>query len=246
MDSDERGAGSRRDDRAYGTIAECIRVSARHHDYGCPGEPARPTASSYRSRCFKPVTGRVSWTRSAAWTSSPCWRRGREAPNEIDGSPSSERGFIAGGAAGRVRGHCARHGRTPRQPAERASGLSARRRARSRRRRVSASALERGWRRSSEARAFARPAPARRPSRRSRRRARQDSPSRTTGTATASSRPPGTVTDAFGNARGEQVVYAFAGGASDAPGDRGLRARLTLATGINSLTFTYQDNALAW
>jgi prepilin-type N-terminal cleavage/methylation domain-containing protein len=51
----------------------------------------------------------------------------------------------------------------------------------------------------------------------------------------------GTVTDANGNARGEQVVYAFAGGAITRreTGD----AIRTLATGINALTFTYQDSA---
>lgn len=51
-----------------------------------------------------------------------------------------------------------------------------------------------------------------------------------------------TVTDGFGNVRGEQIVYAFAGGAltRQETGDPG---PLTLATGINNLTFTYQDNA---
>jgi prepilin-type N-terminal cleavage/methylation domain-containing protein len=52
----------------------------------------------------------------------------------------------------------------------------------------------------------------------------------------------GTVTDAFGNARGEQVVYAFAGGTLTRQ-ETGDAIPLTLATGINSLTFTYQDNA---
>src|SRR5262249_58097447 len=53
----------------------------------------------------------------------------------------------------------------------------------------------------------------------------------------------GTVTDAFGNVRGEQIVYAFAGGALTRQ-ETGVDASpLTLATGINSLTFTYQDNA---
>jgi prepilin-type N-terminal cleavage/methylation domain-containing protein len=52
----------------------------------------------------------------------------------------------------------------------------------------------------------------------------------------------GTVTDAFGNARGEQVVYAFAGGTLTRQ-ETGDANPLTLATGINSLTFTYQDNA---
>ena len=52
----------------------------------------------------------------------------------------------------------------------------------------------------------------------------------------------GTVTDGFGNARGEQIVYAFAGGALTRQ-ETGDASPLTLATGINSLTFTYQDNA---
>jgi prepilin-type N-terminal cleavage/methylation domain-containing protein len=53
----------------------------------------------------------------------------------------------------------------------------------------------------------------------------------------------GTVTDGFGNVRGEQIVYAFAGGALTRQ-ETGVDASpLTLATGINSLTFTYQDNA---
>lgn len=54
----------------------------------------------------------------------------------------------------------------------------------------------------------------------------------------------GTVTDAFGNIRGEQIVYAFAGGALTRQ-ETGVDVAgpLTLATGINSLTFTYQDNA---
>src|SRR5215813_1245637 len=91
------------------------------------GEPARPTASWCRSPCStNRLPGRASWTRSAAWTSSPCWRRGAEATDEIDGSPPERARLHAGGAAGRVRDHCARHGRTPRQPAGRARGLSAR------------------------------------------------------------------------------------------------------------------------
>jgi prepilin-type N-terminal cleavage/methylation domain-containing protein len=53
----------------------------------------------------------------------------------------------------------------------------------------------------------------------------------------------GTVTDGFGNVRGEQIVYAFAGGTLTRQ-ETGVDASpLTLATGINSLTFTYQDNA---
>ena len=52
----------------------------------------------------------------------------------------------------------------------------------------------------------------------------------------------GTVTDGFGNVRGEQIVYAFAGGALTRQ-ETGDANPLTLATGINSLTFTYQDNA---
>ena len=52
----------------------------------------------------------------------------------------------------------------------------------------------------------------------------------------------GTVTDANGNVRGEQVVYAFAGGAITRR-ETGDAMPLTLATGINALTFTYQDSA---
>jgi prepilin-type N-terminal cleavage/methylation domain-containing protein len=52
----------------------------------------------------------------------------------------------------------------------------------------------------------------------------------------------GTVTDGFGNVRGEQIVYAFAGGALTRQ-ETGDVSPLTLATGINSLTFTYQDSA---
>jgi prepilin-type N-terminal cleavage/methylation domain-containing protein len=52
----------------------------------------------------------------------------------------------------------------------------------------------------------------------------------------------GTVTDANGNVRGEQVVYAFAGGAITRR-ETGDANPLTLATGINALTFTYQDSA---
>jgi prepilin-type N-terminal cleavage/methylation domain-containing protein len=53
----------------------------------------------------------------------------------------------------------------------------------------------------------------------------------------------GTVTDANGTARGEQVIYAFAGGLLTRR-EIGLDASpLTLAAGINNLTFTYQDSA---
>ena len=52
----------------------------------------------------------------------------------------------------------------------------------------------------------------------------------------------GTVTDANGNVRGEQVVYAFAGGALTRQETGVDAAALTLATGINSLTFTYEDS----
>src|SRR5712691_5808940 len=53
----------------------------------------------------------------------------------------------------------------------------------------------------------------------------------------------GTVTDASGNARGEQVVYALVGSdltRREIPLDA---APLTLASGISSLTLTYLDNA---
>jgi prepilin-type N-terminal cleavage/methylation domain-containing protein len=52
----------------------------------------------------------------------------------------------------------------------------------------------------------------------------------------------GTVTDANLIVRGEQVVYAFAGGAITRR-ETGDANALTLATGINALTFTYQDSA---
>ncbi len=53
----------------------------------------------------------------------------------------------------------------------------------------------------------------------------------------------GTVTDANGNVRGEQIIYSFAGGALTRQ-ETGVDATaLTLATGINTLTFTYQDSA---
>jgi prepilin-type N-terminal cleavage/methylation domain-containing protein len=53
----------------------------------------------------------------------------------------------------------------------------------------------------------------------------------------------GTVTDANGNARGEQVVYTFAGGAITRRETGDMGPPITLASGINALTFTYQDNA---
>jgi prepilin-type N-terminal cleavage/methylation domain-containing protein len=51
----------------------------------------------------------------------------------------------------------------------------------------------------------------------------------------------GTVTDANGTSHGEQIIYAFAGGSLTRQ-ETGLGLQ-TLATGINSLTFTYQDSA---
>jgi type IV pilus assembly protein PilW len=51
----------------------------------------------------------------------------------------------------------------------------------------------------------------------------------------------GLVTDANGTSRGEQVIYAFAGGSLTRQ-ESGLGSQ-TLAVGINSLTFTYQDSA---
>jgi type II secretory pathway component PulJ len=51
----------------------------------------------------------------------------------------------------------------------------------------------------------------------------------------------GTVTDANGTVRGEQIVYAFAGGSLTRQ-ETGFGLE-TLAAGINSLTFTYQDSA---
>jgi Tfp pilus assembly protein PilW len=51
----------------------------------------------------------------------------------------------------------------------------------------------------------------------------------------------GTVTDANGTVRGEQIIYAFAGGSLTRQEIGG--ASETLATGINSLSFTYQDSA---
>ena len=53
---------------------------------------------------------------------------------------------------------------------------------------------------------------------------------------------PGTVTDANGNVRGEQIVYNFAGGAITRQETGVDASALTLATGITSLTFTYQDS----
>ena len=52
----------------------------------------------------------------------------------------------------------------------------------------------------------------------------------------------GTVTDANGTAHGEQIIYAFAGGSLTRQ-EIGIPSSGTLATGINSLTFTYQDSA---
>lgn len=53
----------------------------------------------------------------------------------------------------------------------------------------------------------------------------------------------GTVTDANGTVRGEQIIYAFAGGSLTRQ-EIGIDVNpLTLAAGINSLTFTYQDSA---
>jgi type II secretory pathway component PulJ len=51
----------------------------------------------------------------------------------------------------------------------------------------------------------------------------------------------GTVTDANGTVRGEQIIYAFAGGSLTRQEIGG--ASETLATGINSLSFTYPDSA---
>jgi prepilin-type N-terminal cleavage/methylation domain-containing protein len=51
----------------------------------------------------------------------------------------------------------------------------------------------------------------------------------------------GTVTDANGTIRGEQVIYTFAGGLLTRR-EIGIDASpLTLASGINNLAFTYQD-----
>lgn len=53
----------------------------------------------------------------------------------------------------------------------------------------------------------------------------------------------GTVTDANGNVRGEQAVYAFSSGSLTRQ-EAGVDASpVTLAAGINSLTFAYQDSA---
>ena len=54
---------------------------------------------------------------------------------------------------------------------------------------------------------------------------------------------PGTVTDANGNVRGEQIIYSFTGGAITRQETGVDASALTLATGINALTFTYQDSA---
>ena len=51
----------------------------------------------------------------------------------------------------------------------------------------------------------------------------------------------GTVTDANGISRSEQIIYAFAGGSLTRQ-ETGMPLE-TLAAGINSLTFTYQDSA---
>jgi type IV pilus assembly protein PilW len=51
----------------------------------------------------------------------------------------------------------------------------------------------------------------------------------------------GTVTDATGAARSERIIYAFAGGSLTR--QETLGGAQTLATGINALTFTYQDSA---
>ena len=53
----------------------------------------------------------------------------------------------------------------------------------------------------------------------------------------------GTVTDANGNVRGEQIIYSFAGSAITRQETGVDASALTLATGINALTFTYQDSA---
>ena len=51
----------------------------------------------------------------------------------------------------------------------------------------------------------------------------------------------GTVTDANGKVRGEQIVYAYSSGTLTRQ-EAGVDASaVTLATGINDLTFTYQD-----
>ena len=52
----------------------------------------------------------------------------------------------------------------------------------------------------------------------------------------------GTVTDADGNVHGEQIVYAFSSGALTRQEVGVDASAVTLATGINSLTFTYQDS----
>jgi type II secretory pathway component PulJ len=53
----------------------------------------------------------------------------------------------------------------------------------------------------------------------------------------------GTVTDANGTSHGEQIIYAFAGGSLTRQEIGIDLIPLTLAAGINSLTFTYQDSA---
>lgn len=51
----------------------------------------------------------------------------------------------------------------------------------------------------------------------------------------------GTVTDANGTVRGERIIYAFANGLLTRQ-EIGDLSPVTLAAGINSLTFTYQDS----
>jgi prepilin-type N-terminal cleavage/methylation domain-containing protein len=53
----------------------------------------------------------------------------------------------------------------------------------------------------------------------------------------------GIVTDANGTARGEQIIYAFAGGVLTRQEIGIDLSPQTLAAGINTLTFTYQDSA---
>jgi len=52
----------------------------------------------------------------------------------------------------------------------------------------------------------------------------------------------GTVTDADGNIHGEQIVYAFSSGTLTRQEVGVDASAVTLATGINSLTLTYQDS----
>lgn len=53
----------------------------------------------------------------------------------------------------------------------------------------------------------------------------------------------GTVTDANGTTHGEQIIYSFAGGALTRQEIGVNLTALTIAAGINALTFTYQDSA---